>query len=415
MNKSNAIQIKSSNLVYILLLFLFSPIIAVYISIINYKATWSKNIVWLFCAYYGFTFVIGNTGSDINRYKSIFEKHCNMDASINDFFVSLLRGDNLDFIQPMLSYITSIFTVNFHVFVMIVGLIFGFFLSRNIWNVLSLAKKKPLWYGILFIIVFAFIFAVWDINVMRFTLAAQIFFYGSFNHLVNKKKWGLLFIFISPFMHFSFIIAIGVYLLYKLIGNFIKLYFVCFLISFTISELNFDVFKSQLSFLPQIYLEKSEDYINEDYKEQKDEMTENKNFRGKFYQSSLKWSVSILLSFIYFNRKKIKGNISLENLLAFTLLFIAIFNILSVIPSMNRFQFMGYLFAFALFYFFFNGVINKNEKKIIIICTPFILFYFFIKLRIGLEFTGLFTMLGGPISALFNDGDIALIEFFKQQ
>lgn len=413
MLKSNVIEIKSSNSIYILLVFLLSPVLAVYISIKNYKEVWAKNTICLFSSYYGYTFVIGNTGSDINRYKSIFEKHCNLDISIPDFLDSLLNEGNLDFIQPILSYITATFTGNFRLFVMLIGLIFGFFLSRNIWNVLSLAKKKPMWYGVLFIVVFAFIFAVWDINVMRFTLAAQIFFYGIFNHLINKKKWGILFICIAPFMHFSFCIAIAVYYLYKLIGNFTKLYFVCFLVSFTVSELNLDVFKSQLSFLPKIYVEKSEDYINDDYKEHKDEMTENKNFRGKFYQSSLKWSVGLLLAFIYLNRKKIKGNIRLENLLAFTLLFIAIFNILSVIPSMNRFQFMGYLFAFALFYSYFNGVINKNEKKIIIICTPFILFYFFIKLRIGLEFTGLFTILGGPISALFSDGDIALIEFLK--
>jgi hypothetical protein len=413
MLKSNLLDIKSSNSLYILLVFLLSPLLAVYISIKNYKEAWAKNTICLFSAYYGYTFVIGNTGSDINRYKSIFEKHCNIHTSILDFLDSLLKEDNLDIIQPMLSYITSIFTVNFSVFVMIIGLIFGFFLSRNIWNVLSLSKEKPMWYGVLFIVVFAFIFAVWDINVMRFSLAAQIFFYGIYNHLVNKKKWGLLFIFISPFMHFSFSIAIGIYLIYKLIGNFTKLYFVFFLVSFTISELSMDVFKNQVSFLPQNYIEKTEDYANEDYKERKNQMTENKNFRGKFYQPSLKWSVAILLSFIYLNRKKIKGNICLENLFAFTLLFIAVFNVLSVIPSMNRFQFMGYLFAFALFYSYFNGVLNKNEKKIIIICTPFILFYFFIKLRIGLEFTGLFTILGGPISGLFNDGDIALIEFLK--
>ena len=78
MNKTNTIQIKSSNSLYILLLFLFSPIIAVFISVINYKATWAKNIVWLFCSYYGYTFVIGNKGSDVNRYKSIFEKHYNI-------------------------------------------------------------------------------------------------------------------------------------------------------------------------------------------------------------------------------------------------------------------------------------------------------------------------------------------------
>ena len=413
MLRNNAIQPNSSNSIYVLLVFIIFPLLALYISIKKYKELWAKNIVWLFCGYYGYTFVLGNKSSDINRYKSIFESHSNRHSGFEEFFNSLLREDKLDFIQPMLSYLTSILTGNFHVFLMIIGLIFGFFLSRNIWSVLSLAEKRPLWYGILFIFIFTFIFAIWDINVMRFTMAAQIFFYGAFNHFINNKRWGILFIILSPLMHFSFSIAIGVYLIYKLFGNITKLYFACFLVSFAISELSLDVFKSQIRFLPQIYIEKSEGYINEDYKEHKDEMTENKNFRGKFYQSSLKWSGAILLVFIYFNRKKIKGNISVENLLAFTLLFTAIFNVLSVIPSMNRFQFVGYLFAFTLFYSFFNGVLNNNEKRIIVICTPFLLFFFFMKLRIGLEFTGIFTMLGGPISALFNDGDIALIEFLK--
>jgi hypothetical protein len=413
MYKSNSTELKSSNSLYILLVFLLSPFIAVYISAINYKQNWAKNIIWLFCAYYGYSFVIGNKGADINRYKVIFDLHFSMNLSVIDFFNVLLKEGNLDFLQPLISYTTSIFTGNFQFFIMIAGIIFGFFFSRNIWNILSIVKVKPRWYGILFIIIFTFLYAVWDINVMRFTLAAQIFFYGCFNHLVNKKKWGLLFVFISPFMHFSFSIAIVVFLFYRVAGNFIKIYFICFIVSFTISEISLDVFKSRIDFLPQNYLEKSEDYINEDYKELKDQKTENKNFRGKFYQLSLKLAVTILLSFIFLKRKNIRGNVIAENLLAFTLLFIAVFNILSVIPSMNRFLFVGYLFAFALFYIYFNLFFKENEMVIIYISTPLILFFLIMKLRIGLEFTGVLTLIGGVMSALFNVEDIALIEFIK--
>ncbi len=410
-NSLNNIQLNNLRIAY--LVFLLSPIFALFLSFFKYKENWPKNIVWFFSSFYGFTFVIGNKSSDINRYKSSFDELLNSQLNFFGYLGKLIAKGETDFLQQSIFYFLSKTTSNFSYVLLIIGLIYGYFLSRNIWYVLSLNKLKLSKIAILMILVFSFLFAVWDINVMRFTLAAQIFFYGIFNYVINKKKSGLLFVFISPFMHFSFTIAIGVFLLHQILGNITKLFFIFFIISFTISEINLEVFKNQFGLLPEIYSEKTEDYINEEYKEQKDEMTENKNFNGKFYQSSLKWSVGILLSFIYLNRKKIKGNISLENLLAFTLLFIAIFNILSVIPSMNRFQFMGYLFAFALFCSFFNGVVNKNEKIIIIICTPFILFYFFIKLRIGLEFTGLFTILGGPISAIFNDGDVALIEFFK--
>lgn len=413
MQINNNAQATASNSVYILLVFLLSPILAVFFSIRRYKEVWAKNIVWLFSAFYGFTFVIGNSGSDINRYKERFDMLVDMQMSFKEYLELLRKENATDFLQPMLSYFTSLITSDFRIWVMLSGVIFGFFFSRNIWNVLALGDKKPAWYGLLFIMVFSFIFAVWDINVMRFTIATHIFIYGAFKLIVQKKRAGYIFLFLSPLMHFSFFIAIPVCILYRIIGNYTKAYFMFFILSFMVSELNLSALKSQLTFLPQTYREQSSGYLNEDYKEHRESLSKNKNFRGKFYQSSLKWSVAILLAFIFFNRKKIADKKILRNLFAFTLLFIGIFNIFSVIPSMNRFLFVGYLFAFALFYLYFNDRLTMSEKRIIYICTPLILFYFVMKLRIGLEFTGLFTVLGGPLSAAFNEGDIALIRFLK--
>jgi hypothetical protein len=344
MDNSATSQIQRNNSNFVFLVFLFSPLIALILSVKQYKEKWGKNIVWMFSTFYGYSFVIGNEGSDINRYKKKFLLHYDMQMSVGDYFNFLMSEGTFDFIQPLLSFITSLFTSDFKIYLLLIGAIFGFFLSRNIWTVLSLGKKKPMWYGLLFILVFSFIYAVWDINVMRFTLATHIFFYGWIKLLLHKNKWGYLFMVLAILVHFSFTIAIA-----------------------------FCV----------------------------------------FYQSSLKWAVGILLTTIYVNRKKIKDNFSSENLLAFCLMFVGIFNILSVIPSMNRFQFVSYLFAFTLFYSYFNGEINYKEKRIIYLCTPLILFYFVMKVRIGFEFIGLLTLLGGPFVALIKDGDIAMIEFLK--
>lgn len=414
MNKGSSLGTMKSNTIYIFFVFLFSPLLALILSIKNYKEVWAKNIVLLFSAFYGFMFVIGNSGSDINRYKASFEKQIDLKISLFEYIKLLFKEDNLDFLQPLLSYIVSNFTSDFRIFLLLIGLIFGFFLSRNIWYILSAGKNKPRWFSVLFILVFSFIYAIWDINVMRFTLAAHIFFYGVFNVIIRKKKWGYFFALISIFMHFSFIMTLVLFIIYKLIGtNFIKIYFIFFLFSFFTSELNFTVIKEQSSILPQNYIEKTDEYLNEDYKEKREELSSSKNFRGKYYQSSLKWAVGILLTFVYFKTNKQTNKYAVKDLLGFCLLFLGVFNILSNIPSMNRFQFLSYLFAFALFYIYFNKLAQKNEITIVYLVLPLILFYFTIKLRIGLEFTGIFTLLGGPVTAFFSDNDVPLIDFLK--
>ena len=416
MNKGSSLGTVKSNTIYIFFVFLFSPLLALIISIKNYKEVWAKNIVLLFSAFYGFMFVIGNAGSDINRYKARFEKQIDLKISLSEYVKLLFKEDNLDFLQPLLSYIVSNFTSDFRIFLLLIGLIFGFFLSRNIWYVISTVNNKPRWFSILFILVFSFIYAIWDMNVMRFTLAAHIFFYGVFNVLVRKNNWGYLFALISIFMHFSFMIPLFLFILYKLLGsNYVKIYFVLFIFSFFTSELNLSVVKEQSSILPQNYIEKSDDYLNEDYKEKREELNSNKNFRGKFYQSSLKWSVGVLMTFVYFKRNK-KRNVNLnveKDLLSFCLFFLGVFNILSSIPSMNRFQFLSYLFTFALFCMHFSKFTKSKDIRIIYLVLPLILFYFTMKLRIGLEFTGIFTLLGGAVTAFFSDNDVPLIDFLK--
>lgn len=176
MNKRIFLKSEKNNLNYTLLVFLFSPLLALIISIKNYKEVWAKNIVLLFSGFYGFMFVIGNAGSDINRYKSRFEENLNININLLDYLKLLFKEEKYDFIQPFLSYFVSCFTSDFRIFLLLIGLIFGFFLSRNIWYVISIVNNKPRWFSILFILVFSFIYAIWDINVMRFTLAAHIFF-----------------------------------------------------------------------------------------------------------------------------------------------------------------------------------------------------------------------------------------------
>lgn len=408
-------KISNLNKFYAFVIFLFSPVLAIILAVRQYKETWAKNIVWVFCSYYGLTFVIGNDKSDINRYRDRFEFFSTVNYSSGEFINELINGSEAgpDFLQPLIMYIASLFTSNFKYALALFGLIFGFFFSRNIWNVLQLAKGKLKWYSVFLIVIFSFVYAVWDINVMRFTLAAHIFFYGAFTVLIKEKKWGWIFVAISPFMHFTFTLPIIVLALYKILGKRPLIYFYLYLFSFFVSEINFDTIKNNLNFLPAAYREQSQGYLSEDYKKERQQLNEEKNFRGKFYQSAIKWGTALLLVSIYFRRKKLKDYKVWYGYLSFCLLFFSIFNILSLIPVMKRFLFLGYLFLVSFSFIYYQNYAEKKELKAVYIATPILAFYFIVKFRIGFEFTGLFTVLGGPVSAFFNEGDIPLISFLK--
>ena len=64
---------------------------------------WAKNIVWLFSAFYGYSFVLGNETSDINRYKIKFLAHYDLQMSVGEYIALLFKIGMYDFIQPFLS------------------------------------------------------------------------------------------------------------------------------------------------------------------------------------------------------------------------------------------------------------------------------------------------------------------------
>jgi hypothetical protein len=214
--------------------------------------------------------------------------------------------------------------------------------------------------------------------------------------------------------HFSFTIIVILSLArIFIISKHLKYYFIFYIISFFVSEISVNSFNKQLSFIPEVFQSKSEAYLAEDYAERRKESHEEKNFRGKYYQDSLKYGVLIILVYLFLIRKRFVDNDFITQLLAFCFLSLGIFNILDVIPSMNRFLFVAYLFVMVLFYLVYQTKLNYKDKSALFLAYPFMFFFLIVKIRIGFEFTSLLTYLGGPISTIFVDETIPLIDFLK--
>ena len=68
-----------------IILFLIWPFAALIVAFKNHKQAWSKNLFWLFCIFFGYTFVIAQSGgADSDRYAQKFLEFAHNDIKLHD-------------------------------------------------------------------------------------------------------------------------------------------------------------------------------------------------------------------------------------------------------------------------------------------------------------------------------------------
>lgn len=396
---------KSSNF-YPYLLFFIWPFIGVLTSLKARKENWAKNILWLFVVFYGYNFVIPNEGSDANAYVDKFVRFANSDLNFDNFsdYLYNTETNNVDILEPLMSFVLSGFTDNPKFLFAFYGLVFGFFYSRNIFTVLKHLNSKFSLQKILVFTLFAFSIGIWEINGFRFWAAAHIFFYGVYPYITERNKSKLIFAFLSVFMHFSFILMLAIFVLYVVFGNRTKVYFILFLVSFFISELNNSLVSGYMtSVLPDIFSTKVEAYTSDAYID----VVKNKQDSISTYNLIVKYSGLVLRFLIvflaYINIKLIKNNSYLISLFSFTVLFFAISNIISLIPSGGRFLVVVSLFLYGFLFIYIQNIrTNKFINILLYLYTPIMLIMIIYNLRvIAIDTFSIYTFISNPLLITF--------------
>ncbi len=135
---------KSFNRYGLWVLFIISPIISAYLALKHNKNKVSKNILWAFIIFYGFTFSISgeSSGSDITRYvaelKSLHGKTFTFSEAI-DYFKG--TGE-IDILRTIISITVSRFTNSQIALTTVYAFIFGFFYSRNLFFIIENINGK---------------------------------------------------------------------------------------------------------------------------------------------------------------------------------------------------------------------------------------------------------------------------------
>jgi len=129
----------------------------------------------------------------------------------------------------------------------------------------------------------------------------------------------------------------------------------------------------------------------------------------------LKWYIFAVAVYFYFwGRKKFLYDAPLANLFSFSLLFYGVFNYLASIPSIGRFIAIGNLLMLSLF--FFNLQKFKHNFPILLraIGYPALLLFIVVRIRIGFDCIGIWTVLGNPLYVYFVENNIPLIDLVKE-
>ena len=413
-------KLNDNSYFYAMVLFVIWPFLAAISAFKNYKKSWAKNIFWAFCAFYGFAFAIGaeNAGSDIVRYISEIRKLHGEPMTFSAVIGYFLQSGEVDVLDTFISVILSRFTDNQSVITLVYGIVFGFFLSRNMWYVLERLEGKIKPITIFLFVCFFLVIPIWEMNGFRMWTAAHVFIYGLLPYLFEGNKKGILISVSAILVHFSFIIPVGILLGYLLLGNRLVIYFALFVATFFISEINLEAFNNLVeNYAPEVIQERSSSYRTEaNVEEHRTKAGQGQVWYAQWYGRALKWSVMGFLVLLFFTgRPFFKKNKRYLNLFSFVLLFYGMANLFSSLPSGGRFISIANLGALALIILYIqNRTQEVAMKRFIIAAAPALLLFIVVAVRTGLYSMSATAILGNPIIAMFFVGEhISLNDVMK--
>lgn len=413
---------RNQNKGLIILLFIFWPFMSLITGFKNYRSGWFKNLIWAFTIFYCLTFSIGkeNSDSDIVRYiEEVKELHEIKDLSWEKVRTYYISTGEIDFLRTVIAVVVSRISSHKATLLLVYGIIFGFFFSRNIVYILNLLNKDLNFWQKVLILLLILVVPIWFINGFRMYTAFHVFMYGLLPYVIFGNKKMLLFSFSTLFIHYSFLIPITVLVIYFIFGNRYKIYFILFLLSLVIAELNVSVITNLFdSYVPDFMIDRTSSYLDKDKIEsyRSGENKQNLVWYAIWYLKLFGWALQILIMYLFFKkRSKIEKSDTILNLYSLALLFFTFSNFASSFPSGVRFTVISNFLTVVMLLLYIKEY-PKDYKlyKMLKLVSPLFLIFVVVSFRIFTYSAGVNTLIGNPITALFSlDENISINDIIK--
>ncbi|MCF8380665.1 MAG: EpsG family protein [Bacteroidales bacterium] len=378
--------LQSPNNKYYLPLFLIWPFIAFLLALINYSQKESRKVVYIFFIYYGLTFVaIG--GKDGYAYALRLQNNAQLQFS--EFFniIGGLYGEtSTDFIEPLISFIVSRFTSDHSILFAVYAAIFGFFYLKSIDLLHIRYKENPGWNAWIFMALFTLVLPITSINGFRMWTASWIFFYGAINVILYRDARFFIFALASSLLHFSFLTANVILIIYFFAGNKNYIYLPIAIASFIIPNIMGPAFDLIAFKLGGALQNSYENYSNDLYNLSNKESWEQASWFLKLSKNLLFYYLVMAIIIIRLFFKDLMKDNPEKNLFSFLLLFVSFVNFGKGIAAFgSRFQNVLYLFATLYVFFYFVKLPGSKIHLLTLLGLFPILLHAAIVLRIGSE------------------------------
>jgi hypothetical protein len=403
------------------LLFLLSPLLSLIHSFRFRDNGVYKNILWLFAIFYGLTISFPKGEENIDGYRRF--ENFEMSASRTDYSFTQFQNEfsdedstSVDIFEPLLTYGVSRITSSGQIMFGIYGLLFGFFYSRNFSYVLDRVSQKNIFTVFWLVLTLAFLNPFWFIGGFRYWFATQIFLYGLLPYLFENKKKNLLWLGLAPLIHFSYLFALLLFLVYWLIGNKMTSYFFYFVVCFFVGKIGITFISSLLSLIPSIGIQQKRDvYTNDEYLEQVDTLKNiSLNWYATFTSQYIYWFVFITLLVCFIRYRKLISE-QFKPIFCFILFYMGSTFLVDSVPSMSRFLTLGNVLVLSFLILFVNQNSNVKGLKSYLYWTKWGLYiYLLVGIRLAFDTVSFLNLFTNPIVApFFMESNFSMIDLFK--
>ena len=341
--------------------FLFSPIAAAIFAFLRRNEYEAKVITCLFVGLFGFIMSTDDQGMDLYRYLLSLRNFSGVNNNIATVFENLYSSGSSstsDLYVPLLTAIVGFFTDNSHFLMLVFGLGFGLFYAKTI--ALLPRPKTETWisFGLLFL--FINVFGIQGLAGVRFYTAFYVFIFGAISYINTAKRIYLLALTGACLIHFSYIFAILLFIVFHFLKNRPRIIFMMAVVSFSLSFTSFSNLISQYSSIFGSSIEaKAQTYSTEN-----DLYVDSIQERSEAYvwyvgeRNKVAYGVIVAsLALLYVMRKKIRINALTLQYLLLAMVFLTFRNIVIDVPDLGiRFSniFMA-IFYFFLYHFFLQN------------------------------------------------------------
>lgn len=370
---------EASNKKWLLVTFLIWPFVGFLLAVFNFSSRFSKGVILAFFVIYGLTFVV-NSEMDGQRYADELKRAASQSRDDITHLLSNLYGehDSVDIVQPLLTFLVSVFSSEHYLLFGVFAMVFGYFYLKSISAVHKEYATSRTKNAFLFLFFLPWIIPIFEINGFRMWTAAWVFFYGCY-YVVYKGNMNYLWLALgSSMIHFSFLSAFAILLIYLLLRSFvgkrISLFMALAIATFFLSELPLEPIRNfAMNFGGGVQGRLG--YINDSYIEQVKEQKGNAAWFMKFAGPFLFYFLMVHVIAVYLYMKKFNVSEQFKSFFAFCLLFLSFANVASLLPSGGRFKAVLFVFILSMLVVFYSKVYvsSRLNKLVLIGILPFVL------------------------------------------